>query len=322
MQKNLVWAAVALVLSPFACAQQVDPREARFTVGDIRVEGLQRVSEGTVYNYLPVNIGDELTAQRLREAMRALFATGFFRNVELRRDDSTLVIVVKERPSIESFEIKGNKDFKTEELTKSLRNLGLAAGKTFDRAVLEELRGYLTEQYFSRGKYGVIIDTKVEDQPDNRVRIKVDVKEGARARIRQINIVGNTKFKDKDIRETFELQTPKWNNWWKASTRYSRESLSGDLEKLKSYYQDRGYANMDIESAQVTIAPEKDDMFITVSVKEGEVYKISSADIAGNTIVPLADLRALLLVQKDQIYSQQLISATQKLLENRLGIEG
>jgi outer membrane protein insertion porin family len=154
------------------------------------------------------------------------------------------------------------------------------------------------------------------------VRIKIDIKEGARARIRQINIVGNTKFEEKDILETFELKTPKWNNWWKANTRYSRESLSGDLEKLKSYYQDRGYANMDIESAQVTIAPEKDDMFITVSVKEGDVYRIEGANIAGNTIVPLKDLQQLLLVQKGQIYNQQLISATQKLIENRLGIEG
>jgi outer membrane protein insertion porin family len=322
MQKNFVWAAVALALSPNARAQEIDPRDARFTVGDIRVEGLQRVSEGTVYNYLPVNIGDELGTQRLREAMRALYATGFFRNVELRRDGSTLVVVVKERPSIESFEIKGNKDFKTEELTKSLRNLGLAAGKTFDRAVLEELRGYLTEQYFSRGKYAVTIDTKVEDQPDNRVRIKIDIKEGARARIRQINIVGNTKFKQKDILETLELQTPKWDNWWKQNTRYSKESLSGDLEKVKSYYQDRGYANMDIESAQVTISPEKDDMFITVSVKEGEIYKIADATIAGQTIVPLKDLQALLLVSKGQIYNQQMISATQKLIENRLGLEG
>jgi len=322
MQKNFVWAAVALALSPLAHAQEIDPRDSRFTVGDIRVEGLQRVSEGTVYNYLPVNIGDELGTQRLREAMRALYATGFFRNVELRRDGSTLVVVVKERPSIESFEIKGNKDFKTEELTKSLRNLGLAAGRTFDRAVLDELTGYLTEQYFSRGKYGVTIDTKVEDQPDNRVRIKIDIKEGARARIRQINIVGNTKFKEKDVLETLELKTPKWNNWWKASTRYSKESLSGDLEKVKSYYQDRGYANMDIESAQVTISPEKDDMFITVSVKEGEIYKIADATIAGQTIVPLRDLQQLLLVQKGQIYNQQMISATQKLIENRLGLEG
>jgi outer membrane protein insertion porin family len=318
LTRRLIWLLPLMRTSAFA--QDAPP--ANFIVEDIQVQGLQRVSEGTLFNYLPVNIGDEINARKVREAIKAIFATGFFRNVELRRDGNTLVVVVKERPSIESFEIKGNKDFKTEELTKSLRNLGLAAGKTFDRSVLEELKGYLTEQYFSRGKYGVTIDTRVEDQPDNRVRVKIDIKEGARARIRQITIVGNTKFRDKDILDSFELKTPKWNNWWQSSTRYSKDSLQGDLEKLRSYYQDRGYANFDVESAQVSISPDKDDMFITVSVKEGEIYKIAEANIAGNTIVPLADLRALLLVQKGQIYSQQLISATQKLIENRLGIEG
>jgi outer membrane protein insertion porin family len=322
MNKTSVWAVVALLSAPAVRAQVEALATERFTVGDIRVQGLQRVSEGTVYNYLPVNIGDDLTAQRLREALRALYATGFFRTVELRRDGATLLVVVKERPSIESFEIKGNKDIKTEELTKSLRNFGLAAGKTFDRSLLEEVKGSLTDQYYSRGKYGVRLDTTVEDQPDNRVRIKIDIKEGARARIRQISIVGNTKFKEKEILSTFELKTPKWNSWYKQNDRYSRESMQGDLEKLESWYQDRGYANFAIESAQVTIAPEKDDMFITVSVKEGDVYKIADSKIAGNTIVPLEQLQALLLVQKGQIYSQQIITATQKLIENRLGEDG
>ncbi|HXR50860.1 MAG TPA: outer membrane protein assembly factor BamA, partial [Steroidobacteraceae bacterium] len=321
MRKIHFWALAALLAAPVVHAQQVAPAETRFTVGDIRVEGLQRVSEGTVYNYLPVNIGDELTPQRSREALRALYATGFFRNVELRRDGSTLIIDVRERPSIESFELKGNKDFKTEELTKSLRNLGLAAGKTFDRSVLEELKGYLTDQYYSRGKYGVRIDTTVEDVPGNLVRLKIDIKEGARARIRQIAIVGNTKFHEDEILEGFELKTPKWNSWYKQNDRYSKESLQGDLEKLRSWYQDRGYANFEIESAQVTIAPEKDDMFITVSVREGEIYKISGASIAGNTIVPVEQLQGLVLVRKGEIYNQQMISTTQKLIENRLGLE-
>jgi len=321
MRKTHLRALVALLAVPVVHAQQA-PADTRFTVGDIRVEGLQRVSEGTVFNYLPVNIGDELTAQRSREALRALYATGFFRNVELRRDGSTLVVDVRERPSIESFELKGNKDFKTEELTKSLRNLGLAAGKTFDRSVLEELKGYLTEQYFSRGKYGVRINTTVDEIPGNLVRLKIDIKEGERARIRQISIVGNTKFPEGQILESFELKTPKWNSWYKQNDRYSKESLQGDLEKLRSWYQDRGYANFEIESAQVTIAPEKDDMFITVNVREGEIYKIADASIAGNTIVPVEQLRGLVLVQKGQIYNQELISTTQKLIENRLGLEG
>ncbi|HEY1491412.1 MAG TPA: POTRA domain-containing protein, partial [Steroidobacteraceae bacterium] len=188
---------------------------ADFTVGDIKLEGLQRVSEGTVYNYLPVNIGDHLTPQRVREAVRALYATGFFRDVQLRREGSTLVVVVLERPSIESFEITGNKDIKTEDLQKSLRGVGLATGKTFDRSVLEDVTQYLTDQYFSRGKYGVRINTKVEEESGNRVKIKIDIKEGTRARIRQINLVGNTKFKERDVLTTLELKTPNWLSWYK-----------------------------------------------------------------------------------------------------------
>ncbi|MEO8307925.1 MAG: outer membrane protein assembly factor BamA [Pseudomonadota bacterium] len=314
---------VVLLFSPLAFAQVDDPvGDSRFVVGDIRVEGLQRVSEGTVYNYLPVNIGDDLSPTRLREALRALYETGFFRNVELRRDGSTLVVVVLERPTIESFELKGNKEIKTEELTKSLRNAGLAAGKTFDRSVLDEVQRFLTDTYFSRGRYGVRVDTTVEDQPDNRVRLKIDIKEGTRARIRQISIVGNTKFKQKDILSTFELKTPQWNSWYKQNDRYGKEALQGDLEKLRSFYQDRGYANFDIESAQVAISPDKDDMFITVSIREGDIYRISDSKIAGNTIVPLEQMQRLLLVQKGQIYNQQLIASTQQLLETRLGAEG
>jgi len=313
---------VLLTYLPCALSQGADVADTRFTVGDIRIEGLQRVSEGTVYNYLPVNIGDELTPTRLRESLRAMYATGFFRDVELRRDGGTLVVAVRERPSIESFEIKGNKDIKTEDLTKSLRNVGLATGKTFDRSVLEDVKGYLTDQYYSRGKYGVKIDTKVEDQPDNRVRVRIDVKEGARARIRQIAIVGNTKFEEKEILESFELKTPQWNSWYKQNDRYSRESLQGDLEKLRSFYQDRGYANMEIESAQVTIAPEKDDMFVTVSVGEGDVYTVSESKLAGNTAGIENDLNALLIVQPGQIYSQRLITTTQELMQNRLGEDG
>jgi outer membrane protein insertion porin family len=167
-----------------------------FVVGDIRVEGLQRISEGTVYNYLPVNIGDRLDQRRIQEAIRALFGTGFFSDIEVRRDGGTLVVVVLERPSIESFTITGNKDIKTEDLEKSLRSVGLATGKTFDRSVLEEVRGYLTDQYFSRGKYAVRIDPQVEELPGNKVRIRIEVVEGKRARIRQINLVGNTVFDD------------------------------------------------------------------------------------------------------------------------------
>jgi outer membrane protein insertion porin family len=318
----LAWGAVPVL----AVGQQllvVPPSAADdFIVRDIHIEGLQRISEGTVFNYLPVNIGDHLTPSRQREALRALYATGFFRDVELRRDGDSLIVAVAERASLESIDIKGNKDIKTEDLQKSLRNVGLAAGKTFDRSTLDEVTQYLTDQYYSRGKYAVQIDTKVEDLPDNRVRVNIEIKEGSRAKIRQINIVGNTKFKDKDILGTLQLTTPNLSSWYKESDRYSRESLQGDLEKITAWYQDRGYANFRIDSVQVAVAPDKSDIFITVNVSEGRVYRLGEIKVAGNTIVAESELRRLLVVQSGQIYSQKAISATQAAIKNRLGAEG
>ncbi|MFI4865723.1 MAG: outer membrane protein assembly factor BamA [Steroidobacterales bacterium] len=314
-------AALAWLAAPLLVLGQ-QSADGDFVVRDIHIEGLQRISEGTVFNYLPVNIGDHLTAAREREALRALYATGFFRDVELRRDGDTLIVAVLERPSLESIDIKGNKDIKTEDLQKSLRNVGLAAGKTFDRSTLDEVTQYLTDQYYSRGKYAVQIDTKVEDLPDNRVRVNINIKEGSRAKIRQINIVGNTKYKDKEILQTLQLQTPNWTSWYKESDRYSRESLQGDLEKITAWYQDRGYANFRIDSAQVAVAPDKSDIFITVNVTEGQVYRLGEIKVAGNTVVPESELHHLLLLHSGQIYSQKAISATQEAIKNRLGAEG
>jgi outer membrane protein insertion porin family len=317
-----VAAALAVALPGAVARAQAVSADQPFRVDNIRVEGLQRVSEGTVYNYLPVNIGDRLTPQRIREAIRALYDTGFFRDVELRRDGGTLVVAVLERPTIESFELKGNKDIKTEDLSKSLRNVGLATGKTFDRSVLEDVRQFLTDQYFSRGKYAVKVDTQVEDLPDNRVRVKIDIKEGKRAKIRQINVVGNKSFDEDEILEDFELKTPNWLSWYRQDDRYSRESLQGDLEKLRSFYMDRGYANFDIRSTQVAIAPEKDDIFITLNIDEGEVFKLGTVKLAGTFVVPEEELRQLLLVKPDETFSKKGITATQELIQNRLGLDG
>jgi len=310
------------ILVSFAGAAGAQQATEDFTVGDIRVEGLQRISEGTVFNYLPVNIGDRLDQRHVQEAIRALFGTGFFSDIEFRRDGSTLVVVVRERPSIESFELSGNKDIKTEDLQKSLRGVGLAAGKTFDRSVLEEVRGFLTDQYFSRGKYAVRIDPRVEEVPGNKVRIKIDIVEGKRARIRQINLVGNTVYDDKELLDQFELTTPNWLSWYKQDDRYSRESLQGDIEKLTSYYQDRGYANFGVESTQVAIAPEMDDIFITLNLHEGDVYKVGEVKMAGTMKVPQEQLQRLLLVKSGQTYSRKLITQSQELISYRLGAEG
>ena len=310
--------ASAIVLAAPLHAQE----GAAFTVGDIRVEGLQRVTEGTVYNYLPINIGDTLSPQRIREAVRALYDTGFFRDVELRRDANTLIVVVNERPTIESFELKGNKDIKTEDLSKSLRNVRLAQGKTFDRSVLEDVKSFLQDQYGARGKYAARIDANVEEVPGNRVKIKIDIVEGKRAKIRQINIVGNSVFREKDILEAFELKTPNLLSFYKQDDRYSRESLQGDLEKLRSFYMDRGYANFEVESTQVAIAPEKDDIFITVNVDEGEVHTVKEVKLAGTFVVPEPLLRRYLLVQPGDQFSRKTITATQELLQHRLGEDG
>ena len=317
-------ASVALTVhSAIALAQgQISTSDADFTVGDIKVEGLQRITEGTVFNYLPVNIGDHLNPQRVREAIRALYATGFFRDVELRREGNTLVVVVLERPSIESFTISGNKDIKTKDLQKSLRNVGLAPGKIFDRSVLEEVTQYLTDQYYSRGKYGVGIDTKVTPDSGNRVKIAVKINEGERAVIRSINIVGDTKFKQKSILQTFQLKTPNWLSWYRQDDRYSRETLQGDLERLRDYYMDRGYANFHINSTQVQITPEKNDIFIDVDISQGDVYRVSEVKLAGTFVVPKPELEQLLEIGPGQIFNRQLITASQKLIQDRLGEDG
>src|SRR5512139_3508086 len=319
MRLKYAAALSALLAVPAVIAQT---ESAEFTVGDIRIEGLARISEGTVYNYLPVNIGDRLDQRRIDEALRALYATGFFRDVEMRRDGGTLVIAVLERPSIESFRIEGNKDIKSEDLEKSLRNVGLARGKTYNQSTLDEVTRYLTDQYYSRGKYGVQVDTKVEEVSGNRVRIAIDIKEGKRSRIQQINIVGNEAFDDEELLEGFKLQTPNWLSWYRQDDRYSREELSGDIEKLRSYYLDRGYANMEVESTQVAISPDKQDIFITLNVKEGEVYRISDVKIAGNLVVPEADLRGLLAVRKGDIFSRKMVTTTTELMQLRLGQDG
>jgi outer membrane protein insertion porin family len=318
---RLKYAAVlpALLAVPAVLAQSAS---GEFTVGDIRIEGLQRITEGTVYNYLPVNIGDRLDERRVEEALRALYGTGFFRDVEIRRDGGTLVVAVLERPSIESFSITGNKDIKTEDLEKSLRNVGLARGKTFNQSTLDEVTRYLTDQYYSRGKYGVQVDTRVEEVAGNRVKIAIEIVEGKRSKIRQINVVGNEAFSDDDLLDAFKLGTPNWLSWYRQDDRYSREELSGDIESLRSYYMDRGYANMEVESTQVAIAPDKDDIFITLNINEGEVYRISEVKIAGNLVVPESDLKGLVAVRRGDVFSRKMVTASSELMSLRLGQDG
>ena len=293
-----------------------------FVVKDMRVEGLQRISEGTVFNYLPINIGDTVDSIRVGEAIRALYGQNLFDNIEMRRDGDVLVIAVKERPSIEDFTIDGNKDIKTEDLMESLRNVGLARGRTFDRSVLDNVEMFLREQYYDRGKYGVDIKTDVQDRPNNTVRIKVDVKEGDRARIRQVNIVGNDSFDEEDIREDFTLDTANWLSWFRQDDRYAKEALEGDLEILRSFYMDRGYADFRVESTQVAISPNKKDMFVTINIHEGDVYTISDVKLVGEMVVPEEALRGLVFTQPGAVFNQNVLTQSADFMKFRLGEEG
>jgi outer membrane protein insertion porin family len=319
---QFVTAVLAIALGLWATAapaQQGGP----FVVRDMRVEGLQRISEGTVFNYLPVSIGDQLDSTRLAEAIRAVFATGLFSDVELRRDGDALVIAVRERPSIRELTISGNKDIKTDDLMESLQGVGLTRGSTFDRSVLEEVQQFLTDQYYARGKYSVLVNTLVtEDETENTVDISVRINEGARARIRQVAIVGNEVFSDEEILKQFKLRTRNWLSWYRQDDRYARESLVGDLETLQSFYMDRGYASFEVESTQVQISPDRQNIFVTINVSEGEPYRISEIRLAGNMVVPEEQLRRLVLSKPGDTFSRRLLTQTAELITFRLGEDG
>lgn len=293
-----------------------------FVVKDMRVEGLQRISEGTVFNYLPINIGDTVESIRIGEAIRALYGQDLFDDIEMRRDGDTLLIVVKERPSIESFTVDGNKDIKTEDLMESLRGVGLARGRTFDRSVLDNVEMFLREQYYDRGKYGVTIDTTIQDRPNNTVRIQIDVKEGDRAKIRQVNIVGNKTFSDDEIRSDFTLDTANWLSFIRQDDRYAKEALEGDLEVLRSFYMNRGYADFKVDSTQVAISPNKKDIFVTINIDEGEVYTISEVKLVGDMVIDEVFLRSMVLAQPGSVFNQYLLSQSSDLMAFRLGEDG
>ncbi|MEM7084108.1 MAG: outer membrane protein assembly factor BamA [Pseudomonadota bacterium] len=316
---TLAAVSAAATLASWPVLAQSDPN---FVVRNIRLEGLQRISEGAVFNILPVDIGDEMNERRIQEALRATYRSGFFRDVTMRRDGSTLVVVMQERPSIASFDISGNKDIKTEDLRESLRSSGLAPGLSFDNTLLGEVEQFLTQEYFSRGKYGAVVETEVEELDDNRVKVAIDIVEGDRAQIRDINVVGNTVFGDEELTKDFEQKTPNWLSWFRKDDRYSKEALEGDLETLTSYYMDRGYADFNIESSQVAISPDKKAVFITINVSEGDIYTIDDVKLSGDLVVPEEQLKALVLLKPGQMFSRKLMTQTNEYIQFRLGQEG
>ncbi len=294
----------------------------RFTVTDIRVNGLQRVSAGTIFSVLPISVGDTVEERQLAQAARVLFKTGFFDDIQIFRDGEVLVIQVAERPSISEITFDGNKSIKTEDLRKGLSEMGMQEGQVFQRATLERLTIELKRQYVSQGRYGIQVDADVVAQPRNRVAIHIKLQEGPVASIDDINIVGNEIFSDEDLLKLFELKQPNFLSWYTKDDQYSHEKFGGDLERLRSFYLDRGYINFTVESTQVSITPEKDRVYLTVNVSEGKQFKVREVKLAGDLVVPEEELRLLLVMRKDQIFSRQLLTLTSDLLTKRLGNEG
>jgi len=301
-----------------AAAQAFQP----FVVKDIRLEGLQRTEPGTLFSYLPVKVGDTMTEQKAQDALRALYATGFFKNVRLDVQNDVLIVSVEERPAIAQIDISGAKDISSDALKKVLREQGLAEGRIFDRSVLETAEQELKRQYLARGRYAAEVQTTVTPLERNRVGINIAVNEGEVAKIRSINIVGTQAFPEKDLLSLFVLRTPGWLTWYTKNDQYSRQKLAADLETLRSYYLNRGYLDFEIDSTQVSITPDKHDIYITVNIHEGEKYTVSDIKLAGQMLVPQQELERLITIKPGDVFSREKLTATTKAISERLGNDG
>jgi len=293
-----------------------------FQVKDIRVEGIQRTEPGTIFSYLPIKVGDTLTEDKAAEAIKSLYATGFFKDVRLEADGDVLVVAVVERPAIAEITFVGQKEFDKDKLRDALKQIGLAQGRIFDRSLLEKAEQELKTQYLSRGRYALEITTTVTPLERNRVAINFNIAEGEVAKIRQINVVGNKAFSEGDLLDLFVLTTPGLLTWYSKNDQYSKQKLEGDLETLRSFYLNQGYLEFTIDSTQVSIAPDKKDIYITVNVTEGEKFTVSDIRLAGDLLVPEAELRKLIKLKQGQLFSREKLTESTKLIVDRLGNEG
>jgi outer membrane protein insertion porin family len=311
-------AAAAAVLC--TCCLAVQAQE--FTVRDIRIEGIQRTEPGTVFTYLPIRVGDRFDPERGTQAIRALYASGLFKDVRLEVDGDVLVVIVDERPAIAAVDLSGVKEFEKDQVLKSLRDVGLTDGRIYDRALLERAEQELRRQYLSRGLYGVQIKTTVTPIERNRVNISIAVDEGEIAKIREIEFTGNRVFSDRTLRQQMELSTPNWISWYTKRDQYSRQKLGADLEALRSYYLNRGYLDFRIDSVNVSISPDKKDIFVTINVTEGERYTVQSVKLGGELLGLDADLVPLVNVKPGSIYNAEEINAIAKAVTDRLSTLG
>jgi len=299
-------------------AHAVEP----FVVKDIRVEGVQRVEPGTVFGYLPVKVGETFTDEKGAESIRALYNTGFFKDVQIRAEGNVLVVRVEERPAISQLEFIGFKEFDKEALRRTLRGVGVAEARYYDKSLIDRAEQEIKRQYVSRGYYAAEVSTTVTPVDANRVSITFTVDEGPTAKIRQINIVGNKAFKEGDLRDEMQLSTPNWLSWYTKNDLYSKQKLTADLEALRSFYLDRGYLEFAIESTQVSITPDKKDIYLTLNIHEGEQYKVSDIKLTGELLGKQAEMEKLIKLKSGDVFSSAKLSSTTKSITDLLGTYG
>ena len=307
---------IALSLVSFSISAEV------FQVDDIRIEGLQRVSAGTVFAALPVSVGDLIDEPVVREATRSLFRTGYFSDVVMVRENGVLVIGLEERPAVTEINLDGNKAIETEQLIDALRDNGLAEGQIFRQVILEGMVQELQRQYVAQGRYGALVKTEVKELPRNRVAVNIDIDEGDVAKIRHINIVGNSDFTEETLLDEFEQNSTGWLSWISSNDKYAREKLAGDIETLESWYLDRGYLQFAVVSTQVSISPNKESVYITININEGDIFTVSDIELSGELKIPEAQIRALVLLSEGSTFSQALMTASKEFIARRLGNEG
>ncbi len=312
---------LSLALAAAFAAQSAFAAEP-FVVKDIRVEGIQRTEAGTVFSYLPVKVGETLTDEKTAAAIKALYATGFFKDVQLEARDGVLIVTVEERPSIAKITLSGIKEFSEDDLKKGLQQTGLAEGRVLDRSLLDKAEQELQRQYFNRGRYAVEIKSTLTPLERNRVAVQFDVVEGDSAKIQQINVVGNKAFTEKELLKQFTSTTPGWLTWYTKNDQYSKARLGGDIEALRSFYLNRGYLEFNVESTQVSISPDRKGIYITVNVTEGPQYTVSDIKLAGQMLVPEAELAKLVTVKPGEIFQRDKLTESTKKIGDRLGNDG
>lgn len=293
-----------------------------FVVRDIRIEGVQRTEPGTVFGYLPIKVGELLTEDKASAAVRALFATGFFKDVRLEVEGDVLVVFIEERPAIASLVITGTKEFDQDTIKRALRDQGLAESRIFDRSVLERAEQELKRQYLARGKYATRITSTVTPLERNRVGITMAVEEGESARISAIHFVGNKAFTEKQLLDQIRLTTPTWLSWYTKTDQYSREKFAGDLETLRSFYLNRGYMEFSIDSTQVSISPDKEDVELTISITEGGIYRVNDVKVTGQLLGRDEEFAGLVTLKPGDTFSGEKLAESTKRIVDRLGTLG